>query len=54
MSTLDDPGMWRKRAAETRRLATLEPDPNMKQELERIASSYDKLAERAAQRQNSN
>ena len=50
MSLLDDPGYWRMRAEDMRRLAEAEPDPGTRALLEVVAKSYDELAERADRR----
>ena len=47
---IDDPGHWRARAEEARVLAEQMDDPEAKQTMLRIAESYERLSERAAER----
>jgi hypothetical protein len=47
MTALDDPGKWRQRAEEMRKLAAAERDAEIKKTLEQIAADYDRLADRA-------
>jgi hypothetical protein len=47
---IDNPEHWRARAEEARVLAEQIDDPGAKQTMLRIAESYERLAERAAER----
>ncbi|HYZ42033.1 MAG TPA: hypothetical protein VE687_15655 [Stellaceae bacterium] len=48
---LDDVGHWLSRAEETRTIAELMNDPEARRVMFDIAAGYDRLAERAAERQ---
>jgi hypothetical protein len=48
---INDPKHWRDRAAEMRALADTMKDAETIATMQRLADDYDKLAERAAQRQ---
>ena len=47
---INDPQHWRKRADEARALAEQMKDPQSKEAMLRIATDYERLAERAAGR----
>jgi hypothetical protein len=47
----DDPAHWQKRADEIRKLAESLPDPQAREAFLKLAAEYDKLAQRAANRQ---
>jgi hypothetical protein len=48
--TIDDPAHWRRRAAESRRLAEQLDDPFAKKTMLEIAQSYERLAVQAEKR----
>jgi hypothetical protein len=54
MSALDNPEKWKQRAEQMRKLAAVEPNPDTMKTMEEIAADYEKLAQRAADRQLSN
>jgi hypothetical protein len=49
-SFINDPGHWRQRAEEARRIADQMNDSQSKDAMLRIAKDYERLAERAEQR----
>jgi outer membrane lipopolysaccharide assembly protein LptE/RlpB len=51
-SYINDPNHWQARAAEMRALAAEMKEADSKEIMMRLASDYDKLARRAAQRAN--
>lgn len=48
---INDPGHWRRRAAETRNLAASITDPEGKRRMLEIAANYDRIAQRAVERE---
>jgi hypothetical protein len=51
MTSINDPKHWRDRAAEMRALAKMMKDAETIEIMNRLAEDYEKLADRAAQRQ---
>ena len=50
MSHINDPKLWRHRAAEARAMAETLTDPETKQQMLKVAADYEKLAKRAEER----
>ena len=43
----DDPGHWRERAYDARRLAATMPDATARENMNAVAEAYDRMADRA-------